>query len=280
MSWFFTVIIIAFTWGIAHVLIKKGFAHLSPLQSYALDTFVALFIWIPYGILAGGKLTDITPVFLGIFLFLGIAYAGYYYVVEKGPVSIVIPIFSASPIVTVLLSYVFLGERLGPVQFIAICATILGVIMTSLPAKKERKVPETWVLLALFLTIVWGLENILVKYAVDHIGNATSMILLTFGQIGAVALWRLISPQKQIVPQIPKRYFLPTLIGVILLNGGTIAYMIAMEQSLASLVGPLSNAYVVVTVLFSAFYLREKIRPIQYLGIALTTLGVILVSIP
>lgn len=280
MSWFFTVIIIAFTWGIAHVLIKRGFAHLSPLQSYVLDTFVALFIWLPYGFFAGGKLTDITPLLLGVFLFLGITSAGYYYIVEKGPVSIVIPIFSASPIVTVLLSYVFLGERLTLVQLIAIAATILGVIITTTPAKKERKVPETWVLLALFLTIVWGLEDILVKYAVDQTGNATSIILLAFGQVIAVSLWLFLLPKKQMVPKITRRYFLPTLIGVILLNAGTIAYMIAMEQSLASLVGPLSNAYVVVTVLFSAIYLREKIRPIQYLGISLVTLGVILVSIP
>lgn len=280
MSWFFIIIGIILSWGIAQVLIKRGFRHLSPFQSYALDTFVALFLWLPYGFLAGGQLTDITPVFAGIFILLGISLAGYYYVVEKGPVSVVIPIFSASPIITVLLSYVFLGERLGTVQLIAIFLTILGVIMTSLPGKKERKVPETWVILALFLTIVWGLETILVKYAVDALGNATGMILLTFGQIGTVTLWRLISPQKQIVPQIPKRYFLPTLIGVVLWNGGTIAYMIAMEHSLASLVGPLSNAYVVVTVLFSAVYLKEKIRPVQYLGILLTTFGVILVSIP
>ncbi len=105
------------------------------------------------------------------------------------------------------------------------------------------------------------------------------MVMLALGQIAAVSGWLIFIPKNEIAPHLPKRYFLPTTLGVLLFNAGTIFFAVAMEKSQASLVSPLSNLYVVVLVFFSAVYLKEKIRLIQMAGILLVLFGTIFVFI-
>lgn len=278
MSWPAFVILTVFSWGIAHVFIKKGLSYLSPWQSYAVDTAIATTLWVPYGILLGFKAEAITLSGIVIVILLGIAIAAYYYVLEKGPLSIIAPIFSASPIVTVLLSFWFLHESLTPLKLIAVFATILGVILVSLTKPKDKK-SRSWIPLAFLLMIVWGIEGVVSKYLVDRVGNSTYVVMLAFGQIVAVNGWYALKKEKKVIPSIPKRYFLPTILGVFIWNAGTVTYMIAMERGLASLVTPLSNISLVITVILSAIYLKEKIRPVQSIGILFVVLGIILVNI-
>jgi len=46
MTWFFLTLGAALCWGIAQVLIKKGFDHLSPLWNNIINNALTLFIWI------------------------------------------------------------------------------------------------------------------------------------------------------------------------------------------------------------------------------------------
>lgn len=279
MSWFVFIILTILSWGIAHVLIKKGLAYLSPWQSYTIDTAIATILWVPYGILLGFKPEVITLSGIILVILLGVAFAAYYYVVEKGPLSVIAPIFSASPFITVLLSFWFLHESLTFLKLIAVFTTILGVILVSLTKGSKDKKSRSWIPLAFFLMIVWGIEGVVSKYLVDKVGNSTYVVMLAFGQIVAVNGWYALKKEKRVIPRIPKRYFLPTVLGVFMWNAGTITYMIAMERGLASLVTPLSYISLVITVILSAIYLKEKIRPIQSIGILFVVIGIILVSI-
>ncbi|NPA62362.1 MAG: EamA family transporter [Methanococci archaeon] len=54
-----------------------------------------------------------------------------YYALYKGKASIVVPLSSIGPAITVILSILFLKETLTPIQIIGITLVILGVILLS-----------------------------------------------------------------------------------------------------------------------------------------------------
>ncbi|ACX73262.1 protein of unknown function DUF6 transmembrane [Methanocaldococcus vulcanius M7] len=55
-----------------------------------------------------------------------------YYALYKGKASIVVPLSSIGPAITVILSILFLKETLTPTQIIGITLVILGVILLSI----------------------------------------------------------------------------------------------------------------------------------------------------
>lgn len=279
MSLFSLLTITILCWGIAQVLIKKGLTYLTPWQSYALDTLVAMVIWIPFGILTGINFNSLTLSGIMVFLFLGIAFAGYYYVIEKGPISIISPIFNTSPIITTILANLLIGESLTTIQFSAVVMTVIGVVIISIPEKSRPKKTFGWILPAIGLTVVWGLDGVLTKYLVETIGNGTYMFMLAMAQLTAVLGWKMIEKGKHRIPKIPPKFLLPTLLGVLLFNAATITWIFAMDESLASIVAPLSSTSAIITLILSMIFLKEKIRRIQILGIIIAITGAILINL-
>jgi len=53
------------------------------------------------------------------------------YAVDQGPASIVFPLVAASPVVVVLLAYMFLRERLSRAEIILVAAVLAGIVMVS-----------------------------------------------------------------------------------------------------------------------------------------------------
>jgi len=70
-----------------------------------------------------------TIIATGLTEFLGVA--GFILGVAVGMISIIAPISSASPAVTVLLAQIFLRERLVPIQWIAVSLIMLGIVLLS-----------------------------------------------------------------------------------------------------------------------------------------------------
>jgi uncharacterized membrane protein len=76
-----------------------------------------------------GRLPLKTVVVVGLLEFVG--YLAFIVGIGVGVVSIVAPISSASPTVTVLLAQVFLKERLAQIQKVAVVLVILGILLLS-----------------------------------------------------------------------------------------------------------------------------------------------------
>lgn len=56
----------------------------------------------------------------------------FYLALDRGKASVVVPLIGVYPIVTALLSVVFLGERLSPVQIAGVGLAIVAVVLISL----------------------------------------------------------------------------------------------------------------------------------------------------
>ncbi len=267
------------TWGLAQVFIKKGLSRLTPWQTYFVDTVIALLIWIPYGLLQHPDFSRLTLYTLPLMITLGFNVGLYYYVIEKGPISTIGPIVAVYPVFTLILANLFLHESLNPLVYFGIITIISGIVLLSWP-EKIGKVKKIWIFLALFNSLGWGIEGAGNKYIVELVGNGGYAIVLGISQAIAVFIWYLFRRPKRILPKLPFEYSLPTLIGIIFWNVGTLTYAYVLENNQASLITPLTNLYIVITVLCSFIFLREKIRKIQGIGIAAIVVGLIIIQIP
>ncbi len=278
MSYLLPLLIMTITWSIGNILVKKSFARLSPWQTYAYDAIaIALPLWLIYGSLTGGNLLHTTPIAFASAFIISIVYMFYYYAIYKGPLGLTTPIIATYPVIAVILSFTLGGERLGIVATVGITLTIAGIILISIPSKLKIKL-EKWFFLSLLVSVGYGITAYTGKIAVGEVGNSTYLMILAITQVMVVILWKLIIRDK-----IPKINF-PTLsvagLGILLLNIGNIAYYIALEKGLASVVVPLSNSYIVLLVIMSVIVLKEKISRHQLFGIATVIIGVILINLP
>lgn len=276
MPIFLFIIAISLLWGTGGVLVKKGFTNLSPWQTYALDTIAsALPLWLLYGVLNGGNLFTLTPLAIFTALFVSVFYAFFYITIHAGQLSLTYPIIASYPIFTVILALLFLGERLNIPALLGIGLTVIGMILISIPQKISYKF-EKWVYLAIFVALGFGVAGYLEKLAFRTVNNATFVMFLGFAQAIIVVLWRTL--KKDSFPKITTKSALYSLLGLMLFNLGNIIFFHSLERGLASIIVPLSNTYVVITVIFSFWFLKEKVAFHQILGIASVVLGVILVG--
>lgn len=272
MQWLYLGIIFVL-WGVGNVLVKRGLTHLTAWQSYALDAVcIALPIWMVYGVARGGSLLTLTPYAVVTAVLISIIYGFNYISFSRGDVSLTGSIISTYPIITLILAFVFLHEHLNIIATVGVVLTVLGVIAISVPHKKVKI--GSWVYLAAFTAFGYGVTSYMGKIVLNTVSNASYLMLLAVSQVLVVVCWKFLTHEK--VPVIRWKTYKYSIIGIVLLNIGNIAFYIALEQGLASLVVPLSSTYVLLMVLLSVVWLKEKVYGHQLVGIVMAVLGVVL----
>ena len=265
--------LIALLWGTGNVLVKRGLTHLSAWQSYALDAvFIAFPIWMIYGVSRGGDLSTVTPFAVATAILTSIFYGFNYITFSLGEVSLTGSVIATYPIVTLILAFFILGERLSVLATLGVILTILGVVALSVPHGKVRL--GTWVYLAVFTAVGYGFTSYMAKSSLYSVTNATYLMLLAVCQVIVILVWKLFL--RDPIPRLRWDKFKYSIIGIILLNFGNIAFYIALESGLASLVVPLSSTYVLLMVALSVIWLKEKVYGHQMVGVVMAVAGVIL----
>lgn len=85
-----------------------------------------------------------------------------------GPAYIVFPIISLYPVVTIILSVVFLKERTTRRVWMGIILALIAIIMLSYQPPGNSPVKGfLWLLLAMIVFIMWGVQAYIMKFASD-----------------------------------------------------------------------------------------------------------------
>ncbi len=282
MTWLFLSLSAAFTWAIGNVFAKKGLSNIPPLWTNICSNIVGLILWVPLGL----YFTDfnIRPLSLSVFLSILIAYSCYYmyyYTLSRGELSLTGTILATYPIATVLLSVIFLGERLNILQVVGIIVIILGGILIALPKKSlEGEIKDYgWLKWGIITSLLIGSSDFLLKYSVNSIGAHSQIFYIPFVMILVSAATFYIDKENRKLPKLSKKLILPSLLGVLLFSIGNVLFFLAYEVGNASLVAPVSSIYPALMVILAVFFLKEKVSFRQFLGIGGTTLGIILLGL-
>lgn len=203
-----------------------------------------------------------------------------YHSFEIGVLTVVAPISSSYPVITVALALLS-GERLHARSATGLALALLGLILAATSFSATHATPRArisrgagWSILSMvcFGVMFWFLGF----RVLPVLGAALSVWVI---RITTAALLLAARPFRQ-APLLPRGsvWWLLAIMGLldttayVANNAGLHAGPVAIVTVVASLFGA-------VTVLLSSLFLRERLDPSQWLGIALIFAGIILVSL-
>jgi drug/metabolite transporter (DMT)-like permease len=143
------------------------------------------------------------------------------------------------------------------------------------PADAANKVSgRSWIALALLALMLWGAAQTVVKY--NYSLGATDANMALYSAIGALltlgvyGVWKGRAGTHSVVEW--TRSFLP----MGMMASGDLGVLIASRYGKISIVTPLTGAYPLVTLVFAALVLRERIALLQWACIAAILVGMFL----
>ena len=218
-----------------------------------------------------------------------IASLSLYHSFEIGVMSIVAPVSSSYPALTVALSLAS-GERIHALRGIGIAVTLAGVILAAMsfaPKTNDSQAASDapsgahlsrgvgWAILAAigFGLMFWFLGF----HVIPLVGDAVSVWVMRLTALLSLAIFALPTRQSIRLPRGTVWWMLAT-VGLM----DTAAFVTnnaGLHIGPVSVVSVLASLYGAVTVLLSWIFLRERLERSQWLGIVLIFAGVVCVSI-
>ncbi len=256
------------------------------LSSYSLIfwahllSFILLSLYVPFA------LTDLSKLTLNIFLmvlflaFLGIFLGGilYYEALKIGNRVTVGTIAASFPVVTVVISLLFLGERVSNQQLVSIIITFMGLFMSifNFKAIRNKYLLNKAALFALLAMLSWGIYFAFIKIAVVKVGwfwpNYITFFLfplvLLYTQFRKV---RIEAPTKN-------GALIPLVASTILVRIAELSYNLGISKGLVTVVAPIAGANQTLFVILAFFIFKDPITKQQIIGIVTTLLGIVLLS--
>ncbi len=216
---------------------------------------------------------------IGTFAYIldGAGWILYFLSIVQGPITIVGTLSAAYPALTVLFARFFLGEALMPIQYYGVALVIAGCLGLSYsPPEAGVKVKsKTWVLYAGAALILWASAQTIVKYAYGLPG-ASEVNLAVFNTLGGVLTLGVYGFLYGRQGKHSGREWTKSFLPMGMMAGGDLGVIIASKFGPISIVTPLTGAYPLVTLLFAAVALKEKIMKYQWVCIFLILIGIYL----
>jgi bacterial/archaeal transporter family protein len=132
-----------------------------------------------------------------------------------------------------------------------------------------------WLRYALLCIFWWGVFGFLAKLGSDRTSPEQMQILFTIGMLPLVAAAVWSAGMKVETDRLGVTYAI--LIGILAGLGG-VAYFAAMESGKASLVGPATSLFPLLTVVLAMIFLKERMNRIQLAGIVLGLVAIAILS--
>lgn len=194
-----------------------------------------------------------------------------------GPMAVVSPVVAAYSAVTVILVVVFLGEQLTVGQAIAIGVVFAGVILASTDLRAVLATlgkPLPGVRIGFVAMLGFGVWSALMAAATrEHDG----LSLILVGRISGLLV--MLAAALVLRSALPTDRRPPTLALLVVVGAfDTIAnvfFVVGVESGNAAIVATASGLYPVLPALLAIAFLRERLAPNQYLGIAVLVAGLV-----
>ena len=196
----------------------------------------------------------------------------FYTALATGQMGIVAPISSLSAVVPVTIGLAQ-GERPGSAQVTGIVIALIGVILASGP-ELNGKVDARPVILAFIAAATFGFAIFFMAKG-GQVNPTMTITAMRLTQV--VMVLALVIAVRSIGGLIKKDVPLLAAIGFTD-AGANVLFAFAASLGLLSVVAVLGSLYPIVTVLLAWWIHKERLMPIQYLGIAITFCGVALIS--
>ena len=188
-------------------------------------------------------------------LFIGLTGAGgnllLFEALRTGPAYIVFPFVSLYPVMTVVLSLVFLKEKASPRQWVGIAVALAAIFFLSWQDGGDKNVAGgTWLVLAVLIFILWGAQNVVFKSANRHTSAESLFVYMTIGGLLLAPVAWAMTETGQTINWGLKGFWLLALLHL-LNSAGALAVVYAYRYGKALVVAPMTGLAPVITVILS-----------------------------
>lgn len=192
---------------------------------------------------------------------------------EVGRLSVVSPIASSYPLVSILLAVSFLGESLTRERLLGIGSVMVGIILVCIQRTREdvsRQVTHGAAYAIVFM-ILCGLVFFSLKPVSNALGVYLPVLLMRW--MGALVLAITFFTRKPIGSS--RLNVLPSIVAVAVLDtAANVVYNIGVSIGTVSIVSTIGGLFSAVTVLLACTFLKESLTRHQILGLLAIAGGV------
>lgn len=287
--------------GAMSILAKIGIKNVDSTLATALRTIVVvIFAWLM--VLTVGSFPTITSIStksLVALVLSGLATGGswlcYFKALQIGDVNKVVPVDKSSTVLTMILAFFVLGEPIGLVKGIAIILIGTGTYMmiekkaspakaspakvaptdaaNATPTEETEKGSFAWLIYAAGSAVFASLVAILGKIGISGVESNLGVAIRTV--VVLVMAWLIVFMQNKQggIKHIDKKSWLFLGLSGLATGGSWMCLYRALQEGPASIVVPIDKLSILVTVSFSFFILKEKIKLKSWIGLALIVAG-------
>lgn len=277
----------AFFAGVTSILAKIGVKDVDSNVATAIRTIIVLiFSWIMVFII--GSQSTIVNIDGKTFLFLilsGLSTGGswlcYFKALQLGDVNKVVPIDKSSTILTMILAFIFLNEKITINMVIGMIGIAIGTYLMIQKKEKSEKIVKrkAWLIYALLSALFASLTSILGKVGIENVESNLGTAIRTI--VVLVMAWIIVfaTKKQRDIKRIDKRSLIFLILSGVATGASWLCYYKALQDGLASIVVPIDKLSILVTVLFAYIFLKEKLSKKSLLGLILIVVGTLLLLV-
>ena len=278
--WITAAVLSAVFAGLTAILAKCGIRKTSSNLATALRTIVVLIFSVIMVFVVGSQQTikEIAPV-SWIFLVLsglatGASWMCYFKALSIGDVNKVVPIDKSSTILSVLLAILIFNETNNLIVKLFGTALIGAGTYLMIEKKRATETKNTkWLLYAVLSAIFAALTSVLAKMGISGVESNLGTALRT--AVVLIMAWGIVlakGEQKQL-KGINKKELVFIALSGLATGASWLCYYYAIQNGVMSVVVPIDKMSVLITVLFSVVFLKEKMSFKSIFGLIVMSVG-------
>ena len=197
----------------------------------------------------------------------------FYAALSTGLMGIVSPIASFGVVIPLCIGLLS-GEQPSKAQYLGILVAVVGIVLASGPELSSRATAKP-VVLALIAAVAFGFAVYFMAQG-GRTGNPI-MTVVTMRVVQVCILLTIAGLMRSNGGLVTRDIPMLTAIGVTDATAN-ILFTYASMDGMLSIVSVLGSLYPVVTVILAWIFLKERLMPIQYVGIVATFIGVVSIT--
>lgn len=270
--------------GITTILVKIGIKNTDSYVATAIRTVVVLlFSWLMVFVVGSQSTIGDIGIRSIIFLVLsgvttGASWICYFRALQLGDVNKVVPIDKSSTLLTMLMAFIFLGEKMTLSKGIGMIGIGIGtyLMIQKKESKENVEKDNKWLIYALLSAVFAALTSILGKVGIENVESNLGTAIRTI--VVLIVAWGIVFWLSKIqeIKKIDRRSWVYILLSGLATGLSWLSYYHALKYGLACVVVPIDKLSIIVTIAFAYIFLKEKLSLKASLGLILLVAGTLL----
>ena len=224
--------------------------------------------------------TDKRSVFLG--MMVGLLGAGgqliLFEALREGPAYIVFPLISLFPVLTIILSVIFLKEKTNKRHWSGIILALIAAVFLANPKLSGGETSgNTWLLLSVIVFLMWGLQAYVMKFSNNTMKAESIFMYMCISSLLLAPVAWLMTDFSQPINWGFKGPYLAAMIHI--LNSiGALTLVYALRYGKAIVVVPMTGLSPVITIVISLIIYTVVPGTVLLIGLVFAAIAIFLLS--